>query len=175
MGVLSSNPSNLISVVSPSPKTEEVRVFSGPDFIFLDWPVTEVGWASNFSVEIEHVNATIDANDDGNDIDVDNDVNASSTLRRSDRKLVDTLHMTSAVAPPFNVSNLVPENEYKVVITTALNDKFKTTLVLNEVFTSANNSKLPEGIIGVRLNVCDLKAFKKRKSKSGPSVQFSLA
>ena len=91
------------------------------------------------------MNATIDA-----EADADADVNgSSSTLRRSDRKLVDTLHLTSAVAPPFNVSNLIPENEYKVVITTSLNDKFKTTLVLNDVYTSANNSKLPEGIIGV--------------------------
>ena len=133
------------SVVSPTPKTEDIRVFSGPDFIFLDWPVTEVGWASNYSVEIEHINATVDAGLE-NDVDVNG---STTTLRRSDRKLVDALHLTSAIAPPFNVSNLIPENEYKVVITTMLNDNFKTTLVLNDVYTSANNSKLPEGIIGV--------------------------
>ena len=129
----------LISVIAPTPKTSDLRVFTGPDFIYLDWPVQNDGWASNYTIEVEPMNATF--NDESM-------IDANSTSLRNDRKLPDAFYPSST--PPFNLSNLVPENEYKILITTSLNDKFKTTFVLEDVFTTANESRLPEGIIGVR-------------------------
>ncbi len=101
--------------------------------------MTNDGWATNYTVEIEHmINATLD-----DEFDV---VNASSTLRRTDRKLVDAFH--SSIAPPFNVSNLIPENEYKILITTTLNDKVSNSS--NSFFFIAD--KEPE----VSYSVCPL-------------------
>ena len=53
--------------------------------------------------------------------------------------------------PPINITELTPETEYSFVITTALNPKFRTTYVVENVHTTANNSQLPEEIVGVRI------------------------
>ena len=132
----------LFPVVAPTPKTSELKILSGPDFIYLDWPVPESGWASDFSIDIELMNSTLD-----DEFDVVNSTNVDG------KKLADAYR--SSIVPPFNVSDLIPEHQYKIVITTNLSDKWKTTLVLEDVFTTANNSKLPEEIIGVSfINHC---------------------
>ena len=51
-----------------------------------------------------------------------------------------------------------PETEYKFVITTSLNSKWKTTLDLDEIATTANNSGQPEGIIGFTMTSAGYKA-----------------
>jgi hypothetical protein len=111
----------------------DLRIFSGSDYIYLDWPVTTDGWSTDFSIQIEDTNSTLE-----------NDFDNSTTSGD-----IQSGKYHSSIAPPYNVSNLLPEHQYQIVITTSLNDKWKTTLVMNDVFTTANNSKLPEEIIGV--------------------------
>ena len=118
----------------PSPKTSDLRILSGSDYIYLDWPVPTDGWSTDFYISIDDTNSTFD--DEFDNL----------------TKIVDILSSNvgkSSIVPPFNVSNLLPEHQYQIVITTSLNDKWKTTLTMNDVFTTANNSKLPEEIIGV--------------------------
>ncbi len=167
----------LFSVVAPTPKTSDLKILSGPDFIYLDWPVPEEGWASDFSIDIELMNSTLDDEFEvGNSKSVDIFTNVDSFTSIGNISTIDNLknvgnftnvgnytnvgNLTnigskrtyrSSIVPPFNVSHLIPEHQYKIVITTNLNDKWKTTLVLEDVFTTANNSKLPEEIIGVSL------------------------
>jgi len=77
----------------------------------------------------------------------------------------------SSPQPPFNLSHLMPENHYKVKmeilswlaiefsilnqilqieIITSLGGKHNVSIFLEDVSTTANNSVLPEEIIGVR-------------------------
>jgi hypothetical protein len=169
----------LFSVVAPTPKTSDLKILSGPDFIYLDWPVPEEGWASDFSIDIELMNSTLDdefevgnsksvdifTNVDsftsignistiGNFTNVGNSTNVGNLTNIGSKRTY-----RSSIVPPFNVSHLIPEHQYKIVITTNLNDKWKTTLVLEDVFTTANNSKLPEEIIGVSLTTVILLIF----------------
>ena len=118
----------------PSPRTSDLRILSGSDYIYLDWPVPTDGWSTDFYISIDDTNSTFDD-------EFDNSTKSVDILSSNVGK--------SSIVPPFNVSNLLPEHQYQIVITTSLNDKWKTTLTMNDVFTTANNSKLPEEIIGV--------------------------
>ena len=120
----------------PSPKTSDLRILSGSDYIYLDWPVPTDGWSTDFYISIDDTNSTFDD-------EFDNSTKSVDILSSNVGKY------QSSIVPPFNVSNLLPEHQYQIVITTSLNDKWKTTLTMNDVFTTANNSKLPEEIIGV--------------------------
>lgn len=55
----------------------------------------------------------------------------------------------STTRPPVNVTRLLPESKYRFVIVTRLSPEWRTTLTLDEVYTTANDSKMPEEIIGV--------------------------
>ena len=52
--------------------------------------------------------------------------------------------------PPVNITRLSPESKYRFVIITKLSPEWKTTVTLDDIYTTANNSKMPEEIIGVR-------------------------
>merc|ERR1711971_56213 len=60
--------------------------------------------------------------------------------------------------PPINITNLEPETEYDFIITTSLNSKWKTSLSLDDIATTANNSRQPEGIIGFTMTSSEYKA-----------------
>ena len=79
--------------------------------------------------------------------------------------------------PPINITELTPETEYSFVITTVLNPKFRTTFVVENVHTTANNSQLPEEIVGnpvyslVRMIVPE---FFYARDEAGPGAIFQL-
>ena len=55
----------------------------------------------------------------------------------------------TAMVPPFNITDLVPESKYSILITTTLGREFTSTLEIDDVYTTANNSIEPEGIVDV--------------------------
>ena len=89
------------TVVAPTPKTSDLRILPGPDYIFLDWPLSTEGWTPNYSIDIEQTNSTFDEDE----FLVDN----STSTNNVDKKIVGTFR--SSIRPPFNVSALIPENQ----------------------------------------------------------------
>ena len=55
----------------------------------------------------------------------------------------------TASVPTFNVTDLVPESKYSILITTTLGREFTSTLEIDDVYTTANSSVEPEGIVDV--------------------------
>ena len=55
----------------------------------------------------------------------------------------------TASVPSFNITDLVPESKYSILITTTLGREFTSTLEIEDVYTTANSSVEPEGIVDV--------------------------
>ena len=75
------------------------------------------------------------------------------TGRNSTDDIASSFIVLTSSSPPVNLTGLEPESSYSVEIETELNPKWRTTMTLEEVHTTANNSQLPEGIVGVRRGV----------------------
>lgn len=120
----------------------------GPTHITLDWSAPYEGWVTSYKVQVE---AAKDSNRSRRDERADNLTNSILYVNQNNGSVeVETREIEfNGSKPPINITNLEPETQYNFVITTSLNSKWKTTLNLDEVATTANNSWQPEGIIGV--------------------------
>lgn len=130
---------------TPAPSKTNLKVIPGPTYITLDWSAPhDEGWVTSYKVQVEPSNFN---NRSRRDERADN-LTQNLIIFNNDTIEYDTVEMNN---PPINITNLEPETEYSFVITTTLNSKWKTTLDLDDIATTANNSWQPEGIIGVKL------------------------
>jgi hypothetical protein len=126
------------SVSAAAPTENNLIVKAAPTFIIFDWNVPKSGWIHNFTVSM-----------------LVNDTKPIPRAKRSSFKnesneTESLFQPISSSRPPINISNLTPETKYSFMIETALNEAWKTTYIVEEVHTTANNSELPENIIGVK-------------------------
>ena len=140
-----------IPVESPAPSKTTLKVVPGPTFVTLDWGAPQEGWVTSYKVQVEPVkDATNRSRRDERADNLTNSilyVNQNGTVELEPKEVEFTQSK-----PPINITNLEPETEYNFIITTSLNPKWKTTISLDEVATTANNSWQPEEIIGVKIS-----------------------
>lgn len=133
---------------SNAPNRSSLKIIPGPTHVVLSWDAeSDQGWETNYTVRVTPKTEVFDPMDPLG-------YNGNDTLNRTGRLENDSLlpfefHVLSSSAPPINLTNLLPESEYTVELITSLGPKFKTTLQLDNVYTTANNSKMPAEIVGV--------------------------
>ena len=146
-----------VTVESPAPSKSSLKIMPGPTHITLDWQSPSEGWITSYKINVVPTKTS----------------NKTRRSERADNLTTSHLFVSqngsvdyeareiefSKRNPPINITNLEPETEYKFVITTFLNDKWKTTLNLDDITTTANNSFGPEGIIGVNFILKYFKLF----------------
>ena len=137
-------------VESPAPSKTSLKVMPGPTHITLDWQSPAEGWITNYKINFvptKTSNKTKARSERADNLTTSHlYVNQNGSVDYEPKEIE-----FNKRGPPINITNLRPETGYKVLITTYLNPNTKTTLSLDEVITTANNSFGPEGIIGVRL------------------------
>ena len=114
-----------------------MSILAGPTHVVLNWTSPTEGWTSNYTVSVIPT--------------PEEDPNKQQGLNRTRREenMTKELIQVSTTKPPVNITRLAPESKYKFVIITKLSPDFKTTMTLEDVYTTANNSKMPEEIVGV--------------------------
>lgn len=129
-------------VDSPAPKRSDLAVRPGPDSIVVDWERKDPsrgdaapGWRTTYTVTVLPVVAA-DAAAGGNSTS-----NGTAAEPR--------VHSVESGSPPVSVGGLLPETEYTVVVETRLGPAWTSTVQLDGVHTTANDSELPKEIIGV--------------------------
>lgn len=138
---------NEIPLQSNAPNRSSLKIIPGPTHVVLSWDAeSDQGWETNYTVRVTPKTEVFDPMDPLG-------YNGNDTLNRTGRLENDSLlpfefHVLSSSAPPINLTNLLPESEYTVELITSLGPKFKTTLQLDNVYTTANNSKMPAEIVG---------------------------
>ena len=137
------------TVDSPAPSKSSLKIMPGPTHITLDWQNLAEGWITSYKINVV---PTKTSNKTRRSERADNlttshlFVSQNGSVEYEPREI----EFNKRSGPPINITNLEPETEYDFVITTSLNGKWKTTLSLDDILTTANNSFGPEGIIGVR-------------------------
>ncbi len=131
------------AVDSPAPDAaEEVVVHSGPDYIIIDWEREdkgdegEGGWEAEYTITIIPVNKGQAPNENGT---------GNGTLGSAR-----VMTLTTSSQPPVKVAGLDPETDYEVLVETRLGPHFTSTVRVDDVQTTANDSRMPREIIGVR-------------------------
>eukprot|EP00095_Tigriopus_kingsejongensis_P002761 maker-scaffold1543_size36305-snap-gene-0.6 protein:Tk02761 transcript:maker-scaffold1543_size36305-snap-gene-0.6-mRNA-1 annotation:"predicted protein" len=132
-----------LPVTSNAPNQSSLRVIPGPTHILLSWDTEDQGWPANYTIKVTPKARELPLNA----------MDPNATLNREGRQENNAsvpleFQIESSSGPPINLTNLWPESEYSVEIVTSLGPKWKTTLELDSLFTTANNSKLPEEIVG---------------------------
>ena len=146
-----------VIVESPAPSKTTLKVIPGPTHITLDWSAPQEGWITSYQVHVEPAKDTNRSR--GRDDRADNLTNSILYVNQNGTVELEPSEIEfTKTKPPINITNLEPETEYKFVITTSLNSKWKTTLNLDEIATTANNSGQPEGIIGFTMTSAGYKA-----------------
>ncbi len=162
-----------------SPTKTSLKIQPGPTHIALNWDdVPNEGWESNYTVKIvlpeQEVDNDVEEKRLKKALDVGNGTRAESEnlISQDDQEkpgnstrseqLPRTLVLTSD-RPPLNITGLVPESKYTIILTTSLGREYTSTLELDDVYTTANNSRMPAGIVGVT-----------RLGEEFKSAQFSI-
>ena len=102
--------------------------------MLLDWEVPQDGWATSHKVRYTLKKSNFSNNNE---------------TRKGKENLSSSIEVVSP-NPPVMVTELEPESQYTFVIETSSGRDFEPeTFILQEVFTTANNSQSPEEIIGV--------------------------
>ena len=143
-------------VESTAPSKTSLKVMPGPTHIILDWKSPSEGWITSYKI---HVVPTKTSNKTRRSERADNLTTSHLFVSQNGSVDYESKEIEfSKSRPPINITNLQPETEYNFVITISLNEEWKTTLNLDDVTTTANNSLFPEGIIGFTMTNAEYKA-----------------
>ena len=131
-------------IETPAPSKTSLKVIPGPTHITLDWNSPQEGWITSYKI---HVEPSKEANRSRREDRADNLTNSLLYVNQNGSAVEDEPSEIefSKTKPPINITNLEPETEYNFEITTTLNSKWRTTLSLDEISTTANNSRPAEG------------------------------
>lgn len=108
----------------------------------LEWDAPPEGWKSTYTVKVIPRSEAAEES---------NEIEATNRTRREEMLDNVTEIEYHDSRPPINVSDLAPESKYDLIITTSLSPDWSSTVLLEDVATTANSSKLPEGIVGVTM------------------------
>ncbi|XP_059099111.1 uncharacterized protein LOC131893169 isoform X1 [Tigriopus californicus] len=136
---------NEIPFESNAPNRSSLRIIPGPTHVVLSWDAeADQGWQTNYTVRVTPQTVLLDPMDT---LGLNDTLNRTGRLE-NDSNIPLEFNIISSSAPPINLTNLWPESEYSVELITSLGPKFKTTLQLDNIFTTANDSKMPAEIVG---------------------------
>ena len=141
-------------IETPAPSKTSLKVIPGPTHITLDWSAPPEGWITSYKI---HVEPSKEANRSRREDRSDNFTqNQNGTVEQASSD--EEIEFKFKNKPPINITDLLPETEYNFEITTSLNSKWATTLNLEDISTTANNSRPAEGIIGFTMTSAEYKA-----------------
>ena len=109
----------------------------------MDWNAPKEGWVSTYTVKV--VPRMMPKEDEDEDAD-----GLNRTRREEVLENVTEVQLAES-RPPINITDLVPESKYDFIITTSLGPDWKSSVTVEDVVTTANSSRLPEGIVGVTM------------------------
>lgn len=109
------------------------------------------GWATNYTITIiPRKNKSKRKRNKSANVDTDEEL-LNRTRREGENGTEVKRIVITTTRPPVNISELLPESKYKIIIETELGTMWRTRLVVDEVVTTANDSVSPEEIIGVSI------------------------
>jgi hypothetical protein len=143
-----------ITVRTSSPNKTSLKIRPGPTHILLNWDAAPgKGWLSTYTVKVTLPPQPVQEED--NEVEIKR-LEKAINMNKTEEDLEMMKNATKAreitlvtMKPPLNITNLVPESKYLIVLTTSLGREYTSTIKLDEVYTTANNSRDPEEIISV--------------------------